>query len=366
VTATGRSTISTTPDSQLTTAGDGALGGEPASPYRTLMTWKLVIPVVLALAVVFAFGIYARPRALARALAGFDYLYLVPILALAFSNYLVRFVRWQYLLRVVGVRVARRRSLGVFFSGLAMSVTPGKLGELFKCLMLKREVDAAYSKTVPVVLDERLTDLVAIVLLASLGVARYQAGRAIFVVGLVSVVAVVVLLALSTRFAERLAPWLSRRWTGRGAAESANETAGTFALLLRARTFAVAVVIGVVAWSCECVAFWLVFPALHWRGVSLLSATFVYATATLAGAVTLLPGGLGVTEGTMAALLAVLAVPRGVAVAATLIIRACTLWFAVILGVAAYVAHMRWLARRSAVAALPPDSASLLTSASGS
>jgi uncharacterized protein (TIRG00374 family) len=348
--ATWRSVTSTTHDSQPQPAGDGARGGDAASPDRALLTWKLVIPAVLALAVVFAFGVYARPQALARALSGFDYFYLVPILALAFANYLVRFVRWEYLLRVVDVRIGRRQSLGVFFSGLAMSVTPGKLGELFKGLMLKRESGIAYSKTVPVVLNERLTDLVAIVLLATFGVTRYHGGRGVFVAGVAGVIAVVVVLMLSVRFAGRLAPWLTRRFAGRGAAESANETAGTFALLLRARTFAVAVVIAVVAWSCECLAFWLVFPALHWRGVSLAAATFVYATATLAGALSLLPGGLGATEGTMAALLAVLGVARGAAAAATLIIRACTLWFAVILGVAAYVTHTRRLARGAAVA----------------
>jgi uncharacterized membrane protein YbhN (UPF0104 family) len=46
----------------------------------------------------------------------------------------------------------------------------------------------------------------------------------------------------------------------------------------------------------------------------------------------------------------VLGVARGAAAAATLIIRACTLWFAVILGVAAYVTHTRRLARGAAVA----------------
>jgi uncharacterized protein (TIRG00374 family) len=348
--ATWRSVTSTTHDNRPQPAGVRARGGDPASPDRALLTRKLVIPAVLALAVVFAFGVYARPQALTRALTGFDYLYLVPILALAFANYLVRFMRWEYLLRVVDVRINRRQSLGVFFSGLAMSVTPGKLGELFKCLMLKRESGVAYSKTVPVVLDERLTDLVAIVLLAALGVTRYRAGRGVFIVEVVGVVAVLAALVLSVRFAGRLAPWLTRRFAGRGAAESANETAATFALLLRARTFAAAVAIAVVAWSCECLAFWLVFAALHWHGVSLAEATFVYATATLAGALSLLPGGLGATEGTMAALLAVLVVARGVAAAATLIVRACTLWFAVIIGIAAYVTRTRRLAGDAVVA----------------
>jgi uncharacterized protein (TIRG00374 family) len=322
---------------------------------------------VLSLAVVFAFGVYARPQGLATALKDFDYRYLIPVLALALANYFTRFARWQLFLRLVDVRVGRRRSLGIFFSGLAMSVTPGKLGELFKCLMLKREVGSPYSATVPVVVNERLTDLVAIVLLAALGAARYPAGRAVFAAGLVGVAVVTTLLAVSPRFAASLAAWLSRRWAKDGIAESAQETARAFARLMAPSTFVAAVAMATVAWFCECLAFWLVFWGLDWHGVSLFSATAIYATATLAGAISLLPGGLGVTEGTMAALLSALAVPRGTAAAATLIIRACTLWFAVILGAAAYALHMRWLSHHEATgAAARADTVSLAGSGGGS
>lgn len=345
---------------------DAQIDNRSEPPRKSRLGWKFAIPAVLVVSTVFAFGVYARPQALAKALRGFDYLYLVPILCLAMANYLIRFARWQYLLRVVGVKVERRRSLGIFFSGLAMSVTPGKLGELFKCFMLKREVDARYAASVPVVLDERLTDLVAVVLLAAVGVARYPAGRTVFVAGLAAVAALVTALAFSPRLAERLAPWLSRRSARRGVVEGTRETATTFVALLRARTFAWAVALGVAAWSCECFAFWLVFRGLHWHGLSLQAATFVYAVATLAGAISLLPGGLGVTEGTMAALLAVLAVPRAAAAAATLVIRACTLWFAVVLGVAAYALHMRRLARMAgAPSAVAADGAPLLKGVGG-
>ena len=223
-----------------------------------------------------------------------------------------------------------------------MSVTPGKIGELFKCLMLKREVGSPYARSVPVVVNERLTDLVAVILLAALGVARYPAGRLVFVVGLAGTVAVIVVLALSPRFAERLGGALAAVSAARRSPTARPATAATFTALLRARHFAFGTLLGVVAWFCECVAFWLVFPGLGWEGMSLFTATFVYAVATLAGAVTFLPGGLGATEASMAAMLTGLfAVPRAIAVAATLIIRACTLWFAVVVGVVAYVLHMR-------------------------
>ena len=61
--------------------------------------------------------------------------------------------------------------------------------------------------------------------------------------------------------------------------------------------------------------------------------TFVYAFASLAGAVSMLPGGLGVAEGSLTGLLAGLGTPLPEAAAATLLVRAATLWLAVAIGV---------------------------------
>jgi glycosyltransferase 2 family protein len=319
---------------------------------QALLNWKIVIPLVLALAVLLAFGVYVRPRELADALRGFDLVWLVPILGLAFLNYVVRFFRWQYYLRVVGLRVETRRSLGIFFSGLAMSVTPGKIGELFKCLMLKREIDAPYARSVPVVINERLTDLVAIVVLAGLGVARYPTGRVVFAAGVAAMVVAIVVLAFSPHLAERLGPWLAHRFAREGMADSATEMGRVFVRLLRPGPLALGTLLGVGAWFAECVAFRLVFVGLGYTDISLFEATFIYALATLAGAVSFLPGGLGVTEATMAGLLALFEIPKQTAAAATLIIRACTLWFAVALGVVSYALHMR---RYGGGAAVSPD-----------
>jgi glycosyltransferase 2 family protein len=91
----------------------------------------------------------------------------------------------------------------------------------------------------------------------------------------------------------------------------------------------------------ECVAFFLVLIGLGFDATPrlLLTATFVLAAATLIGSVSFLPGGLGAAEiGMTAMLLALVTTPlmtHDVAVAATLIIRFCTLWFGVGIGVIA-------------------------------
>jgi uncharacterized protein (TIRG00374 family) len=116
--------------------------------------------------------------------------------------------------------------------------------------------------------------------------------------------------------------------------------------LLDPRIFAVTSAMGVIGWLCE--AF-----ALHWllidlgADITLQQSIFVFAFAMLVGAVSMLPGGLGGTEATMFALLTLLNVPADTALAATMIIRLTTLWFAVGLGFVALPAAFR-LARQPA------------------
>ena len=68
------------------------------------------------------------------------------------------------------------------------------------------------------------------------------------------------------------------------------------------------------------------------QDISLMAAVAIYGVAVLVGAVSFLPGGLGSTEAVMGLLLISLGVPEPVAVAATLICRIATLWFAVFIG----------------------------------
>lgn len=104
----------------------------------------------------------------------------------------------------------------------------------------------------------------------------------------------------------------------------------------RAKTLMVATALGLIGWAAEGFAFFLI---LHWMGqeVTIVFALFVFAISMLAGALSLTPGGLGSTEGVMVGLLLWHGVPLPEATAATLLIRATTLWFAVMLGSAALI-----------------------------
>lgn len=275
------------------------------------------------------------------ALGGMRPAWLPLLLLFSVANYLTRFGKWEYFLRLLGLRLRIADSLGIFVGGFVFSITPGKLGEVFKSFLV-REIDGApVSRTAPVVFAERFTDLGGLLVLAAAGVLGSRQGGLAWIAGLALLVLLFALVSsrrvegFALRVMMRLGP-LGRRAGGMARAlESARA-------LLRPRDLPALLALSTVSWFWECWA--LVFAARAFGAdLALGEAVFIYSLATLAGALAFLPGGLGVTEGSLALLLVGRAgLERGVAAASTMVIRATTLWFAVGLGVLALV----WLDRR--------------------
>jgi uncharacterized protein (TIRG00374 family) len=307
-------------------------------------------------------GLFADLRDVGNSFATFRYGALLPILLWTIFNYALRWLKWDYYLRKLGygTGVSRYTSVLLFTSGMVMAVTPGKVGEVFKSYLLKRVNDTPVSASAPIVLAERLTDGLAMLLLMAAGLNLYPPARPLFWVLLVC--GTLALAALQYRpMAERLlgaterAPLLSRIGP-----QLRTFYASSFALLSW-RLLLVSTLLSIVSWFGECLAFWYVLQGFGQPADShaLLVATFVFAASTLFGLVSFLPGGLGVSEVSSTGLLLLLLQPisQATATAATIVIRFCTLWFGVSLGLLALLLFERRF-RRSG----PALDASLRTS----
>ena len=61
------------------------------------------------------------------------------LLALSLVNYLFRAVRWHAFTRCLGIGTHLAQNIRHFLGGFAMSVTPGRVGELIRMRWIKRE-----------------------------------------------------------------------------------------------------------------------------------------------------------------------------------------------------------------------------------
>src|SRR5919106_3228269 len=132
---------------------------------------KLLLVMLLTVLVFFGLAGYGDLQEVSARLAQFPVTYLMAALALAVLNYLLRFVRWAYYLRVLGINVPFHISFFVFLSGLGMSITPGKVGEFLKSHLLRDRVGVVVASSTPAIAMERVTDVMSVVLLGLTGLA---------------------------------------------------------------------------------------------------------------------------------------------------------------------------------------------------
>lgn len=253
------------------------------------------------------------------------------LLGLSLLNYGFRGLRWHIFARKLGLGTGFYQNLRHFLGGFAMSVTPGRVGELVRMRWLRRETGWAFERTAPLVLADRASDLAAMGIILAISIALSATG----IRGAVPVT----IFALAAAFIAtrpQLLAWIAGvgyrlfgRWPRlfariRTAARALSRFSSPWVMALAA-------LIGAAGWFAEGYAFHLL---LVWMGadIGLSKAVAIFIFATLAGGLTGAPGGVGGAEAAMVALLVLEGVPIEVGVPATVIIRATTLWFAIAIG----------------------------------
>ena len=274
------------------------------------------------------------------------YWQLAILLALSLGNYLLRGLRWLLCNRCIGINVGVFQSLRHYLAGLAMTVTPGRLGELVRLRWIRQETGFPLQKTAPLALVDRAADLAAIGLLLAVsllfGATSGAAGLPVALMAL----AVAVLVTRS-----EIAVWgvtLVWRTIGRWPRSFAKLRHAARALgpFSRPAIILPALALGMIGWYCEGYSFYLL---LHWMGadIGLWSAVAIFIISMVTGGATGAPGGLGGAEAAMVALLSLQNVPLDVSIPATAIIRLTTLWFAIFVGTVVFPMATRMAARGS-------------------
>ena len=257
------------------------------------------------------------------------------VLALSAGNYAVRFERWRAFLSRLGHDLPFGRHLLYYLSGFAFTVSPAKAGEAVRSLYL-RGYGVTYSQSIAALFVERLQDLLAMVLLASLIMTDRPTYRPLVLGALLLVLALVIGATIKglPGLLDRLATRLRQARLVSLLSAIANLLRSSRALL-QPRLLLLGTAAGVISWGAEGLGFYVVCQALQVH-LPLLSAMGIYALAVLAGsAAFFLPAGLGGMELVMTSLLVAQGAPLRVAVVATLLCRIATLWFAVLIGMAA-------------------------------
>jgi len=256
----------------------------------------------------------------------------IPILITASSiTYFLRYLRWYWLLRRSGHATPFLRGFPIYLSGFAFTATPGKVGELVRIRYLK-PLNVPVPRVVAAFIFERTFDLIAVLMLASLAIASFQ----IFIISAAFAIAALSCLALASanlKYFSRAAHVFSKRGLRRAEQMIIAVEQGLSGCRrwLNPTDIAISLILGLIAWLITSLAFLFLLNSVG-VGLPFFQALSIYPLSILAGAASMLPGGVGSTEVTIVALLSSHELPIGLATLVAVGIRFSSIWFAVLSG----------------------------------
>ena len=294
----------------------------------------LLLSILLSAIGYLAFSLWGGWKEVVDALAKVGVIGTLIALALSLVNYLLRYVRWQTFLHKLGHHVYWQESLRIYIAGFGLTILPGKAGETIRSVFLKNH-HVSYPESLAAFFSDQLSNLISMMLLVSVGLWAYPQAQPIIIV-LGGIILAILIFLQQTKWLKSFEAIAQRKFP----AKIARLITSSIEIVLHSkRCFSLpmllyGIAIGLVAWGSEGLAFYYIMHVLG-SDLTLQGALFIYAFSMLVGALSFLPGGLGGTEATMVALLMLHNIPQPQAVAATVLIRLATLWFAVALGVVA-------------------------------
>lgn len=308
-----------------------------SATHPVMQGWRfraMVLIVLLSAIGYLAFSLWGGWHEVVEALGKVGIIGTLIALALSLVNYLVRFVRWQKFLEKMGHTVYWAESLRIYIAGFGLTILPGKAGEAIRSVYLKKH-NISYPESLAAFFSDQFSNLISMILLVSVGLWAYpQAQPVVVVVG--GIILAVLLFLQQSRLLKAFETFAQHKFP----TKLAQLITSSIEIVLHSRRcfslpmLLYSITMGLIAWGAEGVAFYYIMHALG-SDMTLQTALFIYAFSMLVGAISFLPGGLGGTEATMVALLMLNHIDQPHAVAATVLIRLATLWFAVALGVIA-------------------------------
>lgn len=263
---------------------------------------------------------------------------IMPILiGFCLASIIIRFLRWRWLFQRAEVHI---RPIFIDFliyvSGFAFTATPGKVGELVR-VRYYMTFHIPPSQVVSAFVYERTFDLISVLFLACFAITRMD----IFLIATAFVcifVGLILLFIVKDTLLLRVADYLKQKRFYRlsDLCMTLREAMVGCRVWLTPQDICFSFLFGLLAWGVQSAAF---IVLLQYIGISvpLLAASAIFPLATLAGAASMLPGGIGSTEAVFAALLALHGAGIAISTIAIVGIRVSSIWFSIILGICASV-----------------------------
>jgi uncharacterized protein (TIRG00374 family) len=292
---------------------------------------RIIFVLVAAIGIYAIFLFLSDFSIILEKISNFKINYLPLILLLVSVSWIPLIIKWHFLLKNSRINVPLTKSIAIFFSGSAFEITPGQIGILIKSQLLKTSSNISRTKTVPIVIVEKIYDLIGAILASVIGIIILGMEFYLIIIA-ISVLATIFFFMYHRRSSELVFNRITKLKFFSKYIDNMSEFYEVVKKSTNVKAATICILLALTYWFIISAAAYYTLIAFDVNLLDYLKVLAIYATSTLLGAISFIPGGIGITEGSMAGLFTLNGVDVSTALILGVMIRVLTLWYSVGVG----------------------------------
>lgn len=253
------------------------------------------------------------------------------IIGLVVFSWIISYSRWNILLKNQNIHIPHSLNFQIFLVGGALGITPGKIGELFKSQILKEKFNIPRTKTAPLFIVEKFLDLVSAMIVTLIGIWFIPEIGYLAIVGLMISVLLFKILT-SKKFFNQTLNFLNKIKFLKKYLEPLSSSHEILSKTLYSKKMFLLLILSFFYWIIIGCAAFFVIEGFGFSIGSILNIISTYSSSLVIGALSFIPGGIGIAEGSLIGLLTFQGIDISEAIVIVVVIRIFTLWFSTITG----------------------------------
>ena len=292
---------------------------------------KIIFIVIITIIVYAIFLFISDLDKISDKILNFKLEFLPIILGLVIFSWIISYFRCNILLKNQNIHIPHSLNFQIFLVGGALGITPGKIGELFKSQILKEKFNIPRTKTAPLFIVEKFLDLVSAMIVTVIGIWFIPEIGYLAIIGLIISIILFKILTSKKLFIQTLS-FLNKIKFLSKYLEPLSSSHEILSKTLHSKKMFSLLILSVFYWIVIGCAAFFVIEGFGFSVGSILNIISTYSSSLIIGALSFIPGGIGIAEGSLIGLLTFQGIDVSEAIVIVVLIRIFTLWFSTITG----------------------------------
>jgi len=292
---------------------------------------RIIWVVIASVGLYGVFLFFSDFNIISKQISNFKYEFLPLILLLVSISWTPLLVRWQILLKKNDINIPIKKSFLLFLGGMSMTITPGHVGELIKSQLIKTIYNIPRTKTAPIIFVEKFYDLTGAIIASIIGIIILGMDASLILIS-VSILIVIIFLIYYRPIFEFI---LKRVTKTKFFSKYSENISDSYEIVRNSTTPQISSIsfgLSVLYWIIISVAVHFILLSFGIESISILKTISIYSSSVIIGAISFIPGGLGITEGSLIGLFSLEGIDISLALILSVMIRILTMWYSVSIG----------------------------------